>query len=137
MNFWLRPRTGATASTISLRSHPSSRKRLTVETNNGETNQLAKLSATLDGDSYTVSADISDYSLGIKGTLTYDDSSVKATVDSVSFGSFSYAPNAEIGVRKGGEILKLDADKEFLDITEEELTELIENIQSDILGIFE
>ena len=108
-----------------------------TKTNNGETDQLAKLSATLDGDSYTVSADISDYNLGIKGTLTYDDSSVKATVDSVSFGSFSYAPNAEVGVRKGGEILKLDADKEFLDITEEELTELIENIQSDILGIFE
>lgn len=108
-----------------------------TETSGGETEQLVKLSTTLDGDSYTVSADISDYSLGINGTLTYDDSSVNVTVDSVSFGSFSYAPSAEVSVRKGGEILKLDAEKEFLDITEDELTELIENIQSDISGIFE
>lgn len=108
-----------------------------TETSDGETEQVAKLSTTLDGDSYTVSADISDYSLGINGTLTYDDSSVNVTVDSVSFGNFSYAPSAKVSVRKGGEILKLDAEKEFLDITEEELNELIENIQSDISGIFE
>lgn len=96
------------------------------------------MSTVIDGDSYTVSADIgSDNSAGISGTLTYDDSSVTATVDSISFGNFSYAPSAVVVMRKGGEILKLDADKEFLTVTEDELTELMENISSDFSGIFE
>lgn len=112
---------------------------LTVtEKSGGETEQLFSMSTVIDGDSYTVSADIgSDYSAGISGTLTYDDSSVTATVDSISLGNFSYAPSAEIGIRKGGELLKLDADKEFLTLTEDELTELMENISSDFSDIFE
>lgn len=109
-----------------------------TSTSGGETEQLFSLSTVIDGDNYSVSADIgSDNSAGISGTLTYDDSSVTATVDSISFGNFSYAPSAVAVMRKGGEILKLDADKEFLDITEEELTELMENISSDFSGIFE
>ena len=110
---------------------------ITSTTDSG-TEQLASVSTVIDGDSYSVSADIlSEYSAGISGTLTYDDSSVTATVDSISFGNFSYAPSAVAVMRKGGEILKLDADKEFLDITEEELTELLDNIDADFTGIFE
>lgn len=112
---------------------------LTVtETIGGATEQLFSMSTVIDGDSYTVSADIgSDNSAGISGTLTYDDNSATATVDSISFGNFSYAPSAVVVMRKGGEILKLDADKEFLTVTEDELTELMENISSDFSGIFE
>lgn len=109
-----------------------------TSTSGGETEQLASVSTVIDGDNYSVSADIlSEYSAGISGTLKYDDSSVTMTVDSISFGNFSYAPSAVVGMRKGGEILKLDADKEFLDITEEELTELLDNIDADFTGIFE
>lgn len=110
---------------------------------NGENTELLKITSSKDGENYTVSAEIPDLDITAKmeGTVVTESDSFKMTIDKVSAISgsteVSYMPKAVVTVKKGGEILALDAEKEFLDITEEELNALIENIGNDFSAVFE
>ncbi len=109
----------------------------------GETTELAKINCTKDGDNYTLTADIPEAEITAKaeGTISADSKEFKMTVDRVSLVSgsteVSYLPKIVITVKKGGEILALDAEKEFLDITEEELDALGENIENDFMAVLD
>lgn len=109
----------------------------------GEETKLLTLTSERSGDFYTITADLPDtkYSASIEGTVTADKNSFDLTVDKISAADgaaeFSYSPKAAVNVRKGGELLKLDAEKEFLDITEIEMDELIEIIHADFSAVFE
>ena len=108
-----------------------------------EETKLLTLTRQCDGDMYTIAADLldSEYSAELEGMVTVDKNSFNLTLDKISVSEgakeFSYSPQAVVNVRKGGEILKLDAEKEYLDITEDEMDELIQNIQSDFMAVFE
>ncbi len=109
----------------------------------GETTELAKINCTKNGENYTLTADIPEAEMTAKaeGTISSDSKEFKMTVDRVSLvkGSteVSYLPKVVITVKKGGEILALDAEKEFLDLTEEELDALGENIENDFMAVLD
>lgn len=109
----------------------------------GETTQLAVITYEKNGDNYTVTANIPEAELTgkMEGTIVTDKDSVTVTIDRLSAvedaAEISYSPKAVLTIRKGGEMLDLDAEKEFLDITEEELDTLIENISEDFSKVFE
>ena len=107
-------------------------------TSDGETMELLTLTAEKNGDNYTVSADIPELgaTAGMTGTIVTEKDSFTMTIDRLflNYGGsteMSYLPKAVISVKKGGELLNLDAEKEFLDITEEEFDVLLENISDD------
>lgn len=112
-------------------------------TDNGETSELAKLSSNRDGENYTITLDIPDAEVSCKaeGTVKTGGKSFEITLDRISAVSgsteVSYLPKGVVTVEKGGTIPALDAEKEFLDITEEELDTLLENIESDFTAVME
>ena len=110
---------------------------------NGETSELATLASNRDGENYTITLDIPDAEISCKaeGTVKTDKKSFEITLDRISAVSgsteVSYLPKGVVTVEKGGTIPALDAEKEFLDITEEELDTLLENIESDFTAVME
>ncbi len=110
----------------------------------GETRQdLAVLTYTKEGENYTLALDIPEASVTCKaeGTLKTDKNSFELTVDRLSAGTGSgevaYSPKGVFKAKKGGEINELDAEKEFLDLTEEEMDALTENVENDFSAVFE
>lgn len=110
----------------------------------GETRQdLAVLTYTKEGEDYTLALDIPEASLTCKaeGTLKTDKDSFELTVDRLSAGTGSgevaYSPKGVFKAKKGGEMNELDAEKEFLDLTEEEMDALSENIENDFSAVFD
>lgn len=117
---------------------------MTIKMNtNGETAELAKINCTKNGDNYTLTADIPEAEITAKaeGTVSLDSKEFRMTVDRVSLvkgsAEVSYLPAVVITVKKGGEILALDAEKEFLDLTEEEIDALGENIENDFMAVLD
>lgn len=110
----------------------------------GETRKdLAALTYTKDGENYTLALDIPEASITCKaeGTLKTEENSFELTVDRLSAGTGSeevaYSPKGVFKVKKGGEMNELDAEKEFLDLTEEEMDVLYENIENDFSAVFD
>lgn len=117
-----------------------------IATFDEETSQeqnLAVLTYTKEGENYTLALDIPEASVTCKaeGTLKTDKDSFELTVDRLSAGTGSgevaYSPKGVFKVKKGGEMNELDAEKEFLDLTEEEVDALIENIENDFSAVFD
>lgn len=112
-------------------------------TSDGETAELVTITAEKDGENYSVTAEIPELEItaGMTGTIVKDKDSFTMTIDKLFANSGStevaYMPKAVISVKKGGELLNLDAEKEFLDITEDELDDLINNIAADFEAVFE
>ena len=110
---------------------------------NGETSELATLASNREGENYTITLDIPDAEISCKaeGTVKTDKKSFEITLDRISAVSgsteVSYLPKGVVTVEKGGAIPALDAEKEFLDITEEELDTLLENVESDFTAVME
>lgn len=109
-------------------------------TSGGENKELFTMTTEKNGDNYSVSIDIMGIvTAGMEGTISTSESSFDMTIDKISAGygsgEFSYSPKAKVNVKKGGEISVLDAEGEFLDITEEQLNTLTENIADDFSGV--
>ena len=87
--------------------------------------------------------DIPDAEISCKaeGTVKTDKKSFEITLDRISAvkgaAEVSYLPKGVVTVEKGGAMPALDAEKEFLDITEEEMDTLLENIESDFSAVME
>ena len=111
-------------------------------TADGETITLAAFTAEKNGDDYSVTLEIPelDITAGMTGTIVQDKDSFTMTIDKLFANSGStemaYLPKAVVSIETGGELLDLDAEKEFLDITEEELDALLENIEADFEAVF-
>lgn len=107
----------------------------------GKTQETINIVSEKNGENYTVTLDIPEENITAKmeGTIVTDSNSFKMTIDRVSLvegsAEVSYLPKAVITVKKGGEVLALDSEKEFLDITEEELDSLIEIVDEDIEAV--
>lgn len=105
--------------------------------------ELFTLTSNKDGENYNISVDImGTMTAGMEGTISTSGTAFNMTIDRVfanaGSGEMSYSPKAAVNVKKGGEISVLDAEGEFLDITEEKLNTLIENISKDfdtVLGL--
>lgn len=112
-------------------------------TDNGETKELATLASNRDGENYTIALDIPEAEISCKaeGTVKTGGKSFEITLDRISAvkgaAEVSYLPKGVVTVEKGGTMPVLDAEKEFLDITEEELDTLLENIESDFSAVME
>lgn len=110
---------------------------------NGEEKELATLASTKDGENYTITLDVPSAEISCKaeGTVKTGKKDFEITLDRVSAVSgsaeVSYLPKGVLTVEKGGTMPELDAEKEFLDITEEELDTLLENIESDFTAVME
>lgn len=109
--------------------------------NTVESTELFTINAEKNGENYSLHIDImGEMTAGIEGTISTSGNTIDMTVDKISAGygsgEFSYSPKAKVNVKKGGEISVLDAEGEFLDITEEQLDTLIENISNDFGWIF-
>ncbi len=126
----------------------------TVTSENGSTSNIAYydgterkdfavLNVSRDGENYTLAIDIPDAELTCKaeGTLKTDKNSFTVTVDRLSAGAgsseMSYLPKGVVTVKRGGEMPELDAEKELLDLTEEEMDTLSDNIVSDFSAVFD
>lgn len=111
-------------------------------TEDGKTTELATLISEKNGDNYTVTLEIPELeaTLGMTGTMVKDKDSLTITIDRLFMNSGSselaYLPKAVISVKKGGTLLDLDAEKEFFDLTEEEMDALMENIEADFEAVF-
>ncbi|MDE6710625.1 MAG: hypothetical protein K2J76_09065 [Oscillospiraceae bacterium] len=110
-------------------------------TSGGESTELFTMTSEKNGDNYSLSVNIADeITAGIEGTISTSGNSFDMTIDKVSAGygsgEFSYSPKVKVNVKKGGEIDILDAEGEFLDITEEQLDTLMENIANDFSDVF-
>lgn len=104
--------------------------------------ELFTIKAEKNGENYSLHADImGSFTAGMEGTVKTSGNTFDMTIDKVSAGygsgEFSYSPKVKVNVKKGGEIDLLDAEGEFLDITEEELDALVENITDDFSKIFD
>lgn len=110
---------------------------------NGEEQEVATLASSKDGENYTITLDVPSEEISCKaeGTVKTGKKDFEITLDRVSAVSgsaeVSYLPKGVVTVEKDGTIPELDADKEFLDITEEELDTLLENIESDFAAVME
>ena len=98
--------------------------------------KLFTMTVNKDGENYSASVDIvGEITAGMEGTISTSGNAFDMTIDNVtaSYGSeeFSYSPRAKVNVKKGGEISVLDANGEFLDITEEQLNDLIDAVAGD------
>ncbi|MCM1022774.1 MAG: hypothetical protein NC395_01785 [Prevotella sp.] len=108
---------------------------------NGEESEFAEFSANRDGENYTLTLEIPEEEISCKaeGTVKTDKKSFEITLDRVSAVSgsaeVSYLPKGVVRAEKGGAMPELDADKEFLDITVEELDTLLENIEDDFTAV--
>ncbi len=115
-----------------------------IAMSDGETRtDAAVLTYTKEEENYTLALDIPEASITCKaeGTLKTDKDSFELTVDRLSAGTGSgevaYSPKGVFKAKKGGEMNELDAEKEFLDLTEEEIDALIENIENDFSAVFD
>lgn len=104
--------------------------------------ELFTVTANKDGENYSLSADImGTITAGVEGTISTSSSAFDMTIDrvyaNVGSGEMSYSPKAAVSVKKGGEISVLDAEGEFLDITEEEMDALGENIANDFGAVLD
>ena len=109
-------------------------------TSGGESMELFTMNSEKNGDNYNLSVNLmGEITAGIEGTVSTSGNTFDMTIDKISAGygsgEFSYSPKAKVNVKKGGEISVLDAEGEFLDITEEQLNSLIENISSDFESV--
>ena len=108
---------------------------------NGETKELATLASNRDGENYTITLDIPDAEISCKaeGTVKTGGKSFEITLDRISAvkgaAEVSYLPKGVVTVEKGGAMPALDAEKEVLDITEEEMDTLYNNIVGDINAV--
>lgn len=98
--------------------------------------ELFTITANKDGENYSLSADImGTVTAGMEGTISTSSTAFNMTIDRVfanaGSGELSYSPKAKVNVKKGGEIDLLDAEGEFLDITEEEMDALGESVAND------
>lgn len=104
----------------------------------GEEKEFATLASSKDGENYTITLDVPSAEISCKaeGTVKTDKKSFEITLDRVSAVSgsaeVSYLPKGVLTVEKGSTMPELDAEKEFLDITEEEMDTLYNNIVDDI-----
>lgn len=109
----------------------------------GEKSDLFNVTYEKIGKAYSISASIPDEEMSgsIEGTFDTNSTSLNITVDKISYTSYdgteTFEPKAKVSVKKGGEISALDAEKELLDLTEEEMDALMENIDSDFGAIIE
>lgn len=109
----------------------------------GKSEEIATIVSEKNGDNYTVTLTVNvsgdSATIRIEGTAVSDENSIKITIDRIALvqgsAEVSYLPKAVITAKKGGEILALDAEKELLDITEEELDALAENIGEDFEAV--
>ncbi len=115
-----------------------------IAMSDGETRtDAAVLTYTKEEENYTLALDIPEASITCKaeGTLKTEENSFELTVDRLSAGTGSgevaYSPKGVFKAKKGGEMNELDAEKEFLDLTEEEIDALIENIENDFSAVFD
>ncbi|MDE7279940.1 MAG: hypothetical protein K2N26_09480, partial [Oscillospiraceae bacterium] len=112
-------------------------------TANDETSELPTIASTRDGESYTITLDIPSLEISCKaeGTVKTGRKDFEITLDRVSAASgsaeVSYMPKGVVTVEKGSTMPELDAEKEFLDITEEEMDTLLENIESDFTAVMQ
>ncbi|MCM1329818.1 MAG: hypothetical protein NC253_10305 [Ruminococcus sp.] len=111
-------------------------------TSGGESAELFTLTAEKNDGSYSLSLDImGTVTAGVDGTVSASGNALNLTVDKVyasyGEGEVSYSPKVNVDVKKGGEISALDAQGEFLDITEEELNAFGESIVNDFAWIFD
>lgn len=117
--------------------HTETNTTITAKTaNTVESTELFTINAEKSGENYSLSVDImGEMTAGIEGTISTSGNTFDMTIDKISAGygsgEFSYSPNAKVNVKKGGEIFVLDAEGEFLDITEAEMYTLLENISGD------
>lgn len=134
---------GETLDVVMDVTHTETSTVITANMTNSEvgSTELFTVTADKDGENYSLTADImGSITAGAEGTISTSGSSFDMTVSRVfanaGNGEISYSPNVTVNVRKGGEINLLDAEKEFLDITEEEMTALGENISNDFNWLF-
>lgn len=125
-------------------AHTETRSDISVTMNeDGETAELFMLTGEKVGEDYAISLEIPEEGITAKviGTIAADKNSFTLTVDKISVSDgpteLSYSPEGVVGVRKGGEALVLDAEKNFLDITEEEMDSLLEDIEADFSAVFD
>lgn len=117
---------------------------IAITADNGtETMDVASITSTRNGESYNIKLDIPlvEITGTADGTIKTEKNSFTLTVDKLALvkgaGEVSYAPKGVISFTKGGAMPELDAEKEFLDITEEEMDALAENIESDFTAVLE
>lgn len=110
---------------------------------NGEVTELASFASRRDGENYKLTLDIpdSEISCSAEGTIKTDKKSFEITLDKVSAttgsAEVSYMPNGVVTVEKGTPMPELDADGELLNITEEDFSTLLENIESDFTAVIQ
>lgn len=109
----------------------------------GEVSELAALTSYRNGEDYKLTLDIPDeeISCSAEGTIKTDKKSFEITLDKVSAttgsAEVSYMPNGVVTVEKGTPMPELDADGELLNITEEDFSTLLENIESDFTAVIQ
>lgn len=135
---------GETLDVVMDVTHTETSTMITANMANSEagSTELFTITADKDGESYSVTADImGSITAGMEGTLSTSGSAFDMTIDrvfaSAGSGEISYSPKITVNVKKGGEISVLDAEGEFLDITEEEMDALGESIANDFGTIFD
>ncbi len=107
----------------------------------GAMSEIAFFASYRDGEDYKLTLDITDEEIycTAEGTVKTDKKSFDITLDKISAVSgsaeVSYMPNGAVTVEKGTPMPELDADGEFLDITEEDFGTLLENIESDFTAV--
>lgn len=77
----------------------------------------------------------------IEGTVDTGKTSIDMTVDKVTFAgngeTVTIEPKASVTVKTGGEVTVLDAEKELLDLTEEEMDALAESVEKDFGAVID
>lgn len=106
-----------------------------------EVKELASLSVNRDEENYTVEINAVEdvVALKIEGTVRCDKNSFRMTVDSISGNALdseiSYTPNCAADVSKGGEMPEFNAEKELLDLTEEEMDKWLDDMEADFSAV--
>lgn len=133
---------GETVEIVMDVTHTETSTVITANMNNSESGstELFTMNIEKNGDNYSLSVDVmGEMTAGVEGTISASGNSFDMTIDKVSAGygsgEFSYSPKVKVNVKKGGEISALDAEGEFLDITEEQLDTLMENIINDFSDV--
>lgn len=114
----------------------------------GGKTDLLTVEFTQDGKNYSLTFEYPgdvvapDVYFGIDGTFEMSKTSFDMTVDKISYTDSEgdlrlIEPKAKVNVKKGGEISVLDAEKELLDLTEEEMDALLDAIGNDIGAIID
>lgn len=114
----------------------------------GEKTDLFILSFSLDGNNYTAAlkypGDVVSGGIYVKieGTADIGKTSLNMTVDKVTYDTYDIEPTeiepkATLSIKTGGEVTVLDAEKELLDLTEEEMDAFAESVEKDFGAIIE